>query len=388
MSIQLKRFANGDTDYVSKHNSNAEIIEATIESLQNYVSQGNGETNFAIGFRALFGEDGSLIGADSYKCTRSDTTLTVQGGYCWRPSLDAIVYKAVETTINFSGVAAGTWYIVVDLTGEPQRSNNSTEAAYSVVWTGSNFGTITRLLPVVWGASDDIAAQISTALGATYAKLDERLEAGETKAVAGDLARAYLLGRISKSVAGNSNVTLNATEANNMELMFTGAVTGDIDINVPLTSTPRAWLAINNTSGGYKLTLKGSGGSGLALPAGVAIWVYHDGTNILSLAKEAIQTLSYAANVTADFSRADTVKLTLGGDATITLSGAVDKQKCILELKQDDTGGRTVTLVNHRFGSDLTEITLSSAPGLTDKIGFIFDAAMGTYDVVAVARGY
>lgn len=389
MTITLERFANGDTDYINKHNNNVETIEQAIENLQTFaLNNSEGGVTSAVFMRALFGETASLIGAGSYACSGASTTLTVQSGYCWRPSLEMVVAKITSTTINFSGVSAGTWYITVGIDGVPVRVSSSVEAAYSVVWTGSAFGTITRLLPIVWGAADDVAAQASAALSASYTSLDSRLEAGETKAQAGDLARNYVLGRLSKSVAGNTNVSLTATEANNMELNFTGLVTGNIDIDITLASAPRAWLAINSTTGDYKLTLKGSGGSGVALPSGAAILVYSDGTNILPVAKEAIQALTYASTMTADFSRADTVKVTLGGNPTITLSGAQDKQKCILELTQDDVGGRTVTLVNHRFGSDLTSITLSTGAGLTDKIGFIYDAAAGKFDVVALARGY
>lgn len=390
MSITLQRLAQGDTNYIQKHNSNLDLIEAAIAALELLAgnSTASSSANVARAFQALFGASASLIGANSYKCTGAGSTLTVQPGFCWRPSLNAVVSKTTQTTISFTGISAGTWYITADSTGTPIRTNSITEAAYSVVWNGSAFGMITKLLAVVWGAADDAAAQSSAALNATYTSLDERLEASETRAMAGDLARTYLLGRLSKTVAGNSNVALTALEANNLELVFTGAVSGDINISITLINAPRAWLAINNTTGGFKLTLKGSGGTGVALPEGAAIWVYHDGTNILPLVKEAIRTLTYAAAMNADFSRADTIKVTLGGNATITLTGAVDKQKCILELKQDDIGGRTVTLVNHRFGSDLTSITLSTGVNLTDKLGFIYDASAGVYDVVAIMRGF
>ncbi len=390
MSLSLQRLAQGDTNYILKHNSNLDLIEAAIAALELLAGNSTAASgaNVARAFQALFGASASLIGANSYQCTGSGSTLTVQPGFCWRPSLNMVVSKTTQTTISFTGVSAGTWYITADSTGTPIRTNSITEAAYSVMWTGSAFGKITKLLPIVFGAADDAFAQVSSALGSSYTSLDERLEAGESKAVAGDIARTYLLGRLNKSVAGNSDVTLTALETNNMVLNFTGLVSGDIDVNAPLTSIPRAWLVTNNTTGGYKVTLKGSGGSGVALPAGAAIWAYHYGTQILPLAKESIQTLSYAASMTADFSRADTVSVTLGGDATITLTGALDKQKCILELRQDDTGARMVSLVNHRFGSDLTSITLSTGPGLTDKIGFIYDAPANKFDVVALMRGY
>lgn len=388
MTITLERFVNGDTDYINKHNSNAETVEQAIENLQTFGGGNLGGASDPAMLRALFGETASLIGATSYACSGVSTTLTVQPGYCWRPTLETVVAKLTSTTISFSGVSAGTWYITVGIDGVPVRTSSITEAAYSVAWTGSAFGTITRLLPIVWGAADDVSAQSSAALGAAYTSLDSRLEAGETKAQAGDLARTFILGRLSKSVAGDTNVNLTVTEANNIELNFTGLVTGDINISITLSGAPRAWLAINSTTGGRKLTLKGSAGSGVALPEGAAIWVYSDGTNILPLPKETVRALAYNATLTADFSRADTVKVTLGGDSTITLSGAADKQKCILELKQDDTGSRTVTLVNHRFGSDITEIELSTGAGLTDKIGFIYDANSGYYDIVGLLRGY
>jgi hypothetical protein len=38
MSITLSRFANGDTNYVSKHSGNADTIEAAINALQNQVA--------------------------------------------------------------------------------------------------------------------------------------------------------------------------------------------------------------------------------------------------------------------------------------------------------------------------------------------------------------
>ncbi|TXI24266.1 MAG: hypothetical protein E6Q61_05360 [Nitrosomonas sp.] len=391
MSIQLERFANGDTNYVAKHNNNADIIESAIDSIEQLAGNNAAASgaNVAKAFRALFGESASLIGGSSYACTGVLSTLTVQPGYCWRPSLNAVVSRTSTTAISFTGVSAGTWFITADPNGNPIRTADATEAAYSVVWSGSAFGLITRLLPITFGAIEDGLVQTSTALAQTFSSLDARLEAGEAKAAAGDLGKTYVSGRLSKSVAGNSNVTLTSTEANNMILNFTGAVTGNIDINVPLTSAPRVWLVTNNTTGGFKLTFKGSAGSGVILPdGGQAVWLYQDGVNILSLPPQLVHAESYSSSITADFSRGSTIKITLAGNPTITLTGAKDKQKCILELTQDATGSRTITLINHRFGSDLTAITLSTGANLTDKIGFIYDATADKYDVVALLRGF
>lgn len=99
-------------------------------------------------------------------------------------------------------------------------------------------------------------------------------------------------------------------------------------------------------------------------------------------------TVDYAPEITVDFSMAGTIRVPLLGDATITLTGAFNRQKCILELTQDEVGGRLATLVGHAFGVDLTGITQSLAPGLTDKIGMIYNAATNKYDVVAFMRGF
>lgn len=95
-----------------------------------------------------------------------------------------------------------------------------------------------------------------------------------------------------------------------------------------------------------------------------------------------------SSSSTVDFTGTDVIRLTLDSSPTLTFTGAVSGQKCILELIQDGTGNRTVTLPgNVRFGTDITGITLSTAAGKTDRLGLIFSAA-NTYDVIAFAKGY
>ena len=172
-----------------------------------------------------------------------------------------------------------------------------------------------------------------------------------------------------------------------LSMKFTGTLTAGRTITIPAKT--KLLMVENNTTGGFKLTFKGSAGSGVILPdSGQAVWLYQDGVNILSLPPQLVHTESYSGSITADFSRGSTIKITLAGNPTITLTGAKDKQKCILELTQDATGSRAITLINHRFGSDLTAITLSTGANLTDKIGFIYDAAADKYDVVALLRGF
>jgi len=295
MALALQRFTNGDINYVAKHNANADALEAEAAGVRQSLSSGLGAAvSLGAAFPALFGASPAVIGATSYKCTGSGSTLTVQAGYAWLSAAGMVVSRSSSATLSFSGLAAATYYVSADATGTPVRNTGATDALYSVVWTGSAFGTITRLAQIVWGAADQIAAQASAALGQSFESLDARLEAGEAAASAG--AKPYI---------------------------------------------------------------------------------------------PAIATVSYSASITASFAAADVVRVTLAGDPTITLAGAADGQKCVLELKQDATGGRTVTWsANVRFGTDLPSITLSTAGGALDRIGLIYNAAAGKYDVVALQRGF
>jgi len=186
-TITLQRFATGDTNYLAKHNANASALETALATLDAILAgiTGGGALSISAAFEALFGASAAVIGATSYACTGASTTLTVQAGYCWRPILGQILSKGSSTTISFAGLSAATYYIQVDATGVPIRSDDSTEAVYSIVWTGSAFGTITRLAAIMWGGADWLAAQASAALAASYTTLDARLEAGEAKAVLG-----------------------------------------------------------------------------------------------------------------------------------------------------------------------------------------------------------
>lgn len=390
----LLTFANGDTDYIQKHNANYSNIQSAINALEALAGAAASTAANPGGFlSALFGSSVALIGSGSYAQGTSGTSLTFTSGFCWRPTLPAVVSKSSSSTVAFSGVTAGTYFIVVDASGAPTRTSDATDAIYSVVWSGTGFTTITKLAPIVWAAADWIAAQTSTALAATYTTLDGRLEAGETKAVAGDLARTWNKGRLDKNVAGGANVTLTATEANNFVLRFSGALTASIAVNIDLSTAPRGWIVQNDTTGNFTLQIKGSSGAGVKIAQGTKTWVMHDGTNVVATAagplKPAVASLAYASAVTADFSYADTVKMTLTGNLILTLSGAVDKQKCVVELTQGGAGGYTVTWGSEiRYGDDLTVLTLSTAVGKTDKIGLIYDATAGKYDAVAIMRGF
>ena len=187
MALALQRFANGDTNYIAKHNANADSLEAAINGLQTQLATSFG-TSISIGdaLQSIFGSSLALIGSASYTATTSGSTLTISPGYLWRPE-SGMVQNSAGGALNFSGVAAGTYYVVPDANGAATRSTTASGATHTVVWSGSSFTSVTRTAAVFLNASDDSLALTSTALGATYANLDVRLEAGEIIAAATEL---------------------------------------------------------------------------------------------------------------------------------------------------------------------------------------------------------
>lgn len=102
-----------------------------------------------------------------------------------------------------------------------------------------------------------------------------------------------------------------------------------------------------------------------------------------------ISSPTWAGTVAINWSTADLVRITLQGTTTLTFSGASDGQKLMLELMQDVNGNRAVTFpASVRYSATIPDITLSTTAYKLDRLGFIYNAAAGTYDLVAMAIGF
>ena len=213
MALTLQRFANGDTNYIAKHNANADGLEAAVNGLQTQLAASFG-ASISIGdaLLSIFGGSVALIGSVSYTATTSGSTLTVGPGYLWRPET-GMVQNGAGGALNFSGVAAGTYYVVPDASGAATRGTTATGATHTVVWSGSSFTSVTRTAAVLLNASDDSAALVSSALGATYANLDARLEAGETLGTATQSEIAAARTSTTGGVYASLDARLEAIEA-------------------------------------------------------------------------------------------------------------------------------------------------------------------------------
>ena len=85
--------------------------------------------------------------------------------------------------------------------------------------------------------------------------------------------------RLSKSVAGSADVTLTVAEAVNRQMEFTGVLTGNIKVYVPLFDGSE-WVIVNSTSGAFTLTVIGTTGTGIVVGSGKTAILRGNGTNI------------------------------------------------------------------------------------------------------------
>lgn len=128
---------------------------------------------------------------------------------------------------------------------------------------------------------------------------------------------------------------------------------------------------------------------GLGNATGLAEFTSSDTLPYSNLVTSQVQLPGYAASKTIDWSLGNVARITLTGNITITNSGAYDGQKLMLELTQDGTGSRTVAWTSEtRFGTDITTVTLTTTASKMDRIGLVYNATAGKYDVVAVVKGF
>lgn len=100
-------------------------------------------------------------------------------------------------------------------------------------------------------------------------------------------------------------------------------------------------------------------------------------------------TTTYSSTPTVNWAGKNVMRLTMTGNPTISMTGAVDGQKLLLELIQDGTGSRIPLFTSEvRFGTDITSITCSTTASKIDRLGLIYNSAAAKYDVIAFVKGF
>ena len=100
----------------------------------------------------------------------------------------------------------------------------------------------------------------------------------------GTLLEQAITGIGAIAVSGSSNYTLTTAngasdEARNAVLNITGTLTAAINVVCPTSA--KTYIVKNGTTGGYAITLKTSGGTGISVPNGSTMLLYCDGTNVV-----------------------------------------------------------------------------------------------------------
>ena len=103
-----------------------------------------------------------------------------------------------------------------------------------------------------------------------------------------------------------------------------------------------------------------------------------------------VVALTDAVTIVVDATLGNIFDVTLGGNRTLgNPTGAVNGQKLLFRIKQDATGGRTLTFdTKYRFGTDLTSVVLSTAAGKLDRVGVEYVSVDDKFGVIALMRGY
>ncbi len=95
-------------------------------------------------------------------------------------------------------------------------------------------------------------------------------------------------GTLTKALTGD--VTLNATEAQNIGYEFTGALSADVTVTFPTFQGPI--YIRNKTTGGHSVTVGMAAGETVVVPASLDANVYSDGTDFFILSTHGVNTVA------------------------------------------------------------------------------------------------
>lgn len=187
MAITLNRFATGDTNYVSKMNTNATIIEAAVNNLQLQVGTlttgggGNG------GLDEIYDRSG-IIGISSWEPTQiSDTDFSFTSGSVWLTNTRTRVQTVLDQSVTFVGKSINTYYFNVDPAGTVTISTAAIANGvpiYTVIWSNPGFSNLTVNVPYLF-YGDDYNRMLSSDTLGVFTLVADRLSAMENAGLGG-----------------------------------------------------------------------------------------------------------------------------------------------------------------------------------------------------------
>lgn len=209
----------------------------------------------------------------------------------------------------------------------------------------------------------------------------------------------YISGRLSKSVGGGANVTLTAAESRNEYFIFTGSLLNNISVILDFsdvgTNEGKRFLVLNNTSGGYTITVKGATGTGVVVANGQRKALYWDGTNVVEeeetvgarVYHNAAQSIPASTWTVLSFNSERYDKGNCHDTISNTSRLTAPKSGVYLISAQVTwaSGGFTQTGIRLKLnGTTVIATEIRSPTGLTNQVNTIYELAAGDYVEVEV----
>lgn len=176
---------------------------------------------------------------------------------------------------------------------------------------------------------------------------------------------------LTKSVAGAVDVTLTSAEAGNGILVFTGTLTGNI--NVILPNSARRWAVFNNTSGSFTLSVKTSAGSALQIPQSStkAYSIFCNGSNGVYLSGASADAAISETQFTASAGQTSFgMTYTVGSVFLVTRNGA--------DVAFTASTGTTVVLTTAASNGDIVKVYTCTAFQIANAVAKSGDTMTGS----------
>ena len=104
-----------------------------------------------------------------------------------------------------------------------------------------------------------------------------------------------------------------------------------------------------------------------------------------------VVNLTDAATIAVDASLGNDFRVTIGGNRTMggSRSNPADGQQIVFQITQGTGAPYTISWASgYEFSARLPQPTLSTTAGLTDLLGFVYDATKGTWLLAAFLNGF
>ena len=228
----------------------------------------------------------------------------------------------------------------------------------------------------------------------------------------GTLLEQAIVGYATQVVTNGANTVLTipdyvSSTGRNFVIELTGALSSDRTVEVPAVDKP--YIFFNNTSGGYAVTVKVAGQTGVSIANGKKALVYCNSVDVISVVNAAVteadaQTLTNKVIKSRITTIADAVSVTMNGDTTdiaqqantqavgtLTVNAPTgtpyDTQKLMFRLKS--TNVQTFAW-NAIFASSTDTVlpTASSGAGKYDYLGFIYNSVNSKWQILAKNMGF